>query len=113
MLKAARRSKARSWIKAYLQNHPCVDCGEDDIRVLEFDHIDPSQKEFTISRGVADGRGLKSIKAEVEKCEVRCANCHRIRTMENEHFRPEGRINGGQMGDVPDDVQEPPEEAAA
>ena len=113
MLRAARRSKARSWIKAYLQEHPCVDCGEDDIRVLEFDHIDPSQKEFGISRGIADGRGLKSIKAEVEKCEVRCCNCHRIRTMKNEHFRQEGRTGGGQMGDVPDDVQEPPGEAAA
>lgn len=113
MLRAARRLKARSWIKAYLQQHPCVDCGEDDIRVLEFDHIDPSQKDFTISRGVADGRGLKSIKAEVEKCEVRCCNCHRLRTILQKHHLPEGRQAGGQMGDVPEDVQEPPEEAAA
>tara|TARA_B100001059_G_C17345016_1_gene337761 strand:- start:65 stop:385 length:321 start_codon:yes stop_codon:yes gene_type:complete len=104
--------KARSWIKAYLANHPCVDCGEDDIRVLEFDHIDPSQKEFNISRGVADGRGLKSIKSEIEKCEVRCCNCHRIRTIKNVHYLPEGRISGGQMGDTQDDAQEPPSRAA-
>lgn len=107
MLRAARRLKARAWIKAYLAAHPCVDCGESDTRILEFDHIDPSQKEFTISRGIADGRGLKSIKAEVAKCEVRCCNCHRLRTITEKHHTPEGR-----MGNVPEDVQEPPEEAA-
>jgi hypothetical protein len=79
-------------MKAYLSEHPCVDCGQQDIRVLEFDHVDPSTKSFCVGRGVTDGRGLKSIQAEIAKCEVRCCNCHRIRTREEHHYR------GGQEG---------------
>ncbi|MBD2564531.1 HNH endonuclease [Nostoc linckia FACHB-391] len=56
----------------------CVDCGEADPIVLEFDHI--QQKKYGISRMVYAGMGVDSISKEIEKCEVRCANCHRRAT---------------------------------
>ncbi len=62
----------------YLSCHPCVDCGETDIRVLEFDHI-KGKKSGDISRMMSIGCSWSTIKAEIAKCEVRCANCHRIR----------------------------------
>ena len=68
-----------------------MDCGCADIRVLEFDHIDPSKKKFTISRKISDGVALATLQKEVLKCEVRCANCHRIRTKEERHSYPEFR----------------------
>ena len=81
-----RHSFTRCWpfwefIIAYLRAHPCVDCGERDIVVLDFDHLDPKAKSFNIGTYVAQGRGsIELVKAEIEKCDVVCANCHRRRT---------------------------------
>ena len=61
----------------YFRGHPCVDCGEDDPLVLEFDHI--QEKAFSIAQGLRE-RSWQSILDEIEKCEVVCANCHRRRT---------------------------------
>lgn len=56
----------------------CVDCGYDRyIEALEFDHIDPSKKDFTISGNHCVS--WERIKEELDKCELRCANCHRER----------------------------------
>lgn len=63
----------------YLREHPCVDCGETDIVVLEFDHV-RGEKRFCISEMMAYSYPWSSVLAEIEKCEVRCANCHRRRT---------------------------------
>lgn len=82
-----RRAKirARLWLKEYLRTHPCVDCGESDLRVLEFDHLDPGNKLSGVSRLACNGASLRKILTEVAKCEVRCANCHRRRTVEEGH----------------------------
>lgn len=73
----ARIALVREWLKEYLQQNPCVDCGEPDIVVLEFDHrADKLRDIATLSK-----RGnLESVKAEVAKCDVRCCNCHRRKT---------------------------------
>lgn len=62
----------------YLISHPCVDCGCIDVRVLEFDHV-RGKKSGNISRMVGEGFSWGAIEAEIAKCEVRCANCHRIK----------------------------------
>ena len=56
----------------------CVDCGEDDILVLDFDHL--RDKEFSITQMYRDRRSLEAIEKELAKCVVRCANCHRRKT---------------------------------
>lgn len=61
----------------WLSTKQCVDCGNSDIRVLEQDHLE--NKEFNISSKVGV-MSLKSMMDELNKCEVVCANCHRIRT---------------------------------
>lgn len=70
--------RLRAWVREYLSSHPCVDCGNPDWRVLEFDHL--RDKRYSISEMVSMGLGLDTLIAEVAKCEVRCANCHRIKT---------------------------------
>lgn len=72
-------AKAPLVLFEYLSTHPCVDCGESDPIVLEFDHRDPSKKSFTIG-SQARHKGRDSLMKEIEKCDVRCANCHRRRT---------------------------------
>lgn len=74
-----RLEKARK-VYEYLMTHPCTDCGESDPVVLEFDHKDGCEKTNAIAQLVADNRSWKNILAEIAKCDVRCANCHRRKT---------------------------------
>lgn len=71
------RLAASGFLWDYLSVHPCVDCGEADPIVLEFDHR--QDKLSAISR-LAREATLDKIKLEIKKCDVRCANCHRRRT---------------------------------
>lgn len=73
--------KNHDYILEYLKTHACVDCGNSDIRVLEFDHIG-DDKEYNIANMIGGAYSLSSIDKEIAKCEVRCANCHRIKTAE-------------------------------
>lgn len=75
--RAKQRAEQRLLIRQYLESHPCVDCGIADIRVLQFDHIERGPDVRRISRLI--GTRIKLL-AELAKCEVRCANCHMIRT---------------------------------
>jgi hypothetical protein len=77
---AKERPAIRALIAAHLANHPCVDCGESDPIVLEFDHRDPALKRFNIGGAATHRFTLRVVQAEIEKCDVRCANCHRRKT---------------------------------
>lgn len=68
----------QQYVYEYLSKHPCADCNEADIVVLEFDHL--RDKEFNVCKGIKAGYSLQRIKNEIEKCEVVCANCHKRRT---------------------------------
>lgn len=72
-----KRNECRQFLGDYLLQHPCVDCGEADILVLEFDHL--RDKSDTISSLMTKGN-MGRMKEEIKKCEVVCANCHKRRT---------------------------------
>lgn len=65
----------------YLNQHPCIDCGETDIVVLEFDHREPSTKRAKIAN-ILGSWNWETVMIEIDKCDVRCANDHRRRTSE-------------------------------
>lgn len=79
----SRRTAGRSaywhWLMDYLFHHPCVDCGETDIVVLQFDHREDTEKVSTVGAMLNHASWAK-LRAEVAKCDVRCANCHRLKT---------------------------------
>jgi L-lysine 2,3-aminomutase len=74
-----RRHTMQRHVIEYLREHPCVDCGETDPIVLEFDHL--RDKIANVSAMALAKRPWRVILAEIEKCEVVCANCHRRRTL--------------------------------
>ena len=74
--KLQNRINNRKRIIEFLKKHPCVDCGETELVVLEFDHV--RDKKYTISQILFST--WKLVKSEMDKCEVRCANCHRRKT---------------------------------
>ena len=67
-------------LKDYFLKHPCIDCGESDITVLEFDHMGKVPKFKAVSYLMKHRYKLEKIIDEINKCEVRCANCHRRKT---------------------------------
>lgn len=75
----ARRQEWGAFRDNYFETHPCIDCGESTKAALQFDHV-RGKKEFNIGNG--GHLSLDKLKAEVMKCEVRCANCHAIVTEE-------------------------------
>jgi hypothetical protein len=77
------RATRLQYLVHYLESHPCVDCGETDPLVLEFDHL--RDKEFDIGHEFSS-RPWHEVLAEIEKCDVRCANCHRRRTAERGRY---------------------------
>jgi hypothetical protein len=74
------RPRNRQLIADHLARHRCVDCGESDPIVLEFDHRDPASKVEAVARLVHTGTNA-ALQAEIEKCDVRCGNCHRRKTL--------------------------------
>ncbi len=66
--------KGKQFIRDYLADHPCVDCGEKDPEVLQFDHVSGDKGDYrVVSVGLFS---IGRIRREIAKCEVRCANCH-------------------------------------
>jgi len=63
----------------YLRNNSCIDCGNSDIRVLEFDHV-RGEKKMDVTKMVSSAYSWDKIQEEIDKCEVVCSNCHKIRT---------------------------------
>ena len=75
---AVRRSGARELVFNYLKKHPCVDCGENNVLALEFDHV--HSKKFDIGTALNNNATIEALKKEIKKCVVRCSSCHRIKT---------------------------------
>ena len=79
-----QKQKIYKFLVKYLSVHPCVDCGESDIIVLDFDHN--KDKFLSISEMTRNSYSIEAITQEIKKCEVRCANCHRRRTSKERRY---------------------------
>lgn len=77
--KKERVALLRSRVRVYLVEHPCVVCGDDELLMLDFDHVRGVKRE-TISVMVTACFSWEVITQEIAKCEVRCVRCHRRKT---------------------------------
>ena len=74
-----QREILRKIIWDYLSTHHCVDCGQSNPITLDFDHV-RGEKRQSIGYMLQKGVSVTKLNEEIAKCEVRCANCHRIKT---------------------------------
>ena len=74
-----QRNKNKAYVDAIKSISECVDCGEKNPLVLDFDHV-KGKKVKCISDMVRCSYSIDTINKEMNKCEVRCSNCHRIVT---------------------------------
>lgn len=81
-----KREENKKFVYNYLQGKRCIDCNQTyHPAALDFDHV-RGEKVAAISKMIFDGYSIESIKEEIEKCEIRCANCHRIKTAETHNW---------------------------
>jgi hypothetical protein len=91
-LKTARVQEAQAFVLEYLRRHACVDCGQTDPVVLDFDHL--NEKRAEISTLVRRGVLRAVLEREIARCEVVCASCHRRRTARRGGWRRLGAESG-------------------
>lgn len=92
----SRRIICREFLQRFLAAHPCVDCGEPDPVVLDFDHV-RGKKVNHVSTLAFRAVAISTLEAEIAKCEIRCANCHRRKT----HSRRRCHLGVDQSGRSP------------
>ena len=74
-----RRRKKQKLVEMF--GGKCADCGYGaHWAALQFDHLDPAQKKFTISGGAGIAKEWNTLVEEARKCELVSANCHAVRT---------------------------------
>ena len=59
----------------FKSQHPCQKCGCDKFYLIDFHHLDPSKKDFSISENT--NAKLETLMKEIDKCVSLCSNCHR------------------------------------
>ena len=88
------KERNRLWLEAQ-KDHPCSDCHQRFIScVMEFDHI-RGEKLFELSRLAQTTRNLQALIDEAAKCELVCANCHRVRTFNRNQYNSKRVAHAG------------------
>lgn len=76
----SRLDRNRQFLLDYMSDKACVECGESDVRCLDFDHIKRSDKKNLVTALIRSTYSIETIMDEISKCQILCANCHRKRT---------------------------------
>ena len=72
----SREKRIKQWLREYKETLGCEVCSETHPACLEFHHIDPCEKKFSVGR-IKCLLSIRAVQCEIEKCRLLCANCHR------------------------------------
>ncbi len=101
--KAARRHrlKRREFLHEYKKQHACVYCGQSNPLMLDLDHIDRTTKKGVPAVMVTSGHKWESVLEEIQKCQVVCSNCHRVKSI-----LQDGKMKGVDVDEfIPDNMR--------
>lgn len=71
------KNEKRNFVSELKLSLGCAKCGyKKCARALHFHHLDPQNKGFEISWATFKGISIEKLKAEIEKCQLLCSNCH-------------------------------------
>lgn len=87
------RQKIRAHLFELLSTKACIDCGEKDPIVLEFDHRNSKEKFKIVGKMLSGHYSWKSVLEEIGKCDIRCANCHRKKTYREQDSWGRGKLS--------------------
>ena len=73
----------------------CAKCGFSDIRALDWHHLDPNDKVNSVSEMIRNRVSMDKLQAELDKCELICANCHRIEEQRLGNWTKNKIVEGG------------------
>tara|TARA_Y100000034_G_C6804387_1_gene361050 strand:+ start:99 stop:461 length:363 start_codon:yes stop_codon:yes gene_type:complete len=91
----ANKQRKLDWYREYKETLQCQQCGENHPATLDFHHRSSEDKDNQVCELVLNNCGMERILAEIEKCDVLCANCHRkLHYSENMGARPNGEAAG-------------------
>lgn len=86
-----RRAELLEWYTSYKATLQCKNCGEWRSECLQFHHRNPQEKLFNVGEWIRNGVSLDTLKTEIAKCDVLCANCHAIET-QNQRYKRKGIV---------------------
>lgn len=80
LARKAMIAERQGWIDAYKVSKGCTDCGYNaNPKAIDFDHLLPDLKTANVSALVRFA-SWEDVLTEIDKCVLRCANCHRVKT---------------------------------
>ena len=85
----SREKKIKAWLREHKEFLGCELCGETHPACLEFHHVNPDEKRFSISR-VNVHLSVRVLRREIAKCRLLCANCHRKEHWKARHHETTG-----------------------
>ena len=86
-LKTIRRRRNTKFVKRVKLKYGCSTCGYNKHHAsLHFDHLDRTKKYKNVSILVGKAYSLKTLKEEMRKCQILCANCHSEKTFDNQDY---------------------------
>lgn len=74
------------WLREYKSDKKCIQCGFSHPAALDFHHRNPEDKDGQVCVMASQGCSIERIQKEIDKCDILCANCHRIL-----HYREQAR----------------------
>lgn len=86
-LNRSRPEAIKDIVWGYLEKGHCQSCDENNPLLLQFDHINPDLKSFSISDAVSGTTTVTLLRLEYEisKCRILCASCHQLRSMKQQN----------------------------
>lgn len=78
------KEKICNFLLQHFEENPCRMCGETNPILLEFDHL--RDKSVNVSKAILDMWSIERLQDEIDKCQVLCANCHRMKTAKDQNW---------------------------